>query len=79
MVAGRMQWAVMTLPPGAACLLANTYSLMSGLKFGWSKRRTTKAERDDYGYFLDVLEMNAGRGGLPARMRHLWRSWMGRG
>ena len=39
-IAGRMQRAVMTMPPGAGCLLHNTYVLMSGLKFGWNKRRT---------------------------------------
>ena len=60
--AGRMQRAIMTMPPGAACLAANTYVLMSGLKFGWSKRRTTKAERDDYRFFFDVLELNCGSG-----------------
>ena len=61
-IAGRMQRAVMTMPPGAACLLANTYALMSGLKFGWSKRRTSSAERADYRFFFDVLEANVGSG-----------------
>lgn len=61
-MAGRMQRAVMTMAPGASCLLANTYLLMSHLKFGWAKRRTTKAERDDYRFFFDVLDMNMGTG-----------------
>ena len=30
-VAGRMQRAVMTMPPGAACFMASMYSLMRGL------------------------------------------------
>ena len=54
--------AAMTMPPGAACLLANTYLLMANLKFGHQKRRTSKAERDDYRFFFDVLEMNMGTG-----------------
>ena len=61
-IAGRMQRAVMTMPPGAACLLANTYSLMAGLTLPWHKRRTTLAERRDFRFFHDVLKLNMGQG-----------------
>ena len=61
-MAGRMQRAVMTLPPGAACLLTNTFAMMAGLKFGWHQKRTTRAERSDYKFFHDVLQLNLGCG-----------------
>ena len=61
-VAGRMQRAVLTMPPGASCLLANIFLLMVGLSLAWQKRRTTRKERQDYKYFYDVLQANYGRG-----------------
>ena len=61
-VAGRMQRAVLTMPPGAQCLMANMFVLMQGLKLPWHKRRTTAAERQDYRFFHDVLSLNLGRG-----------------
>lgn len=61
-VAGRMQRAVMTMPPGAACLLANTFALMTKLTLGWQQRRTTRAERSDYRFFYDILSLNLGKG-----------------
>lgn len=61
-VAGKMQRAVLTLPPGAACLLANVFALMAGLTLPWQRRRTTQAERDDYALMRDLLRMNMGRG-----------------
>ena len=36
-VAGRLQRAVLTMPPGAACLLANLFFLMAGLSVAWHK------------------------------------------
>ena len=41
-VAGRMQRAIMTLPPGAACLLVGIFTLMAGLKLPWHLRRLNK-------------------------------------
>jgi len=61
-VAGRMQRAVLTMPPGASCLLANIFLLMVGLSVAWQKRRTTRRERQDYKFFYDVLRANYGRG-----------------
>ena len=61
-VAGVMQRAVMTMPPGASCLLANIFLLMVGLSVAWHRRRTTLQERRDYRYFHDVLNSNMGRG-----------------
>jgi hypothetical protein len=61
-VAGRMQRAVLTMPPGASCLLANIFLLMVGLSVAWQKRRTTRKERQDYRFFYDVLQANYGRG-----------------
>ena len=61
-LAGRMQRAVLTLPPGAACLLANTYAMMSGLNRPWQARRTTVEERGEFRFFADVLSLNLGQG-----------------
>ena len=61
-IAGKMQRAVMTFPPGAACLLVNCYLLMSGLTLPWQARRTTKAERLDYEFVHHLLRINMGRG-----------------
>ena len=61
-LAGKMQRAIMTLPPGAACLLVNCYRMMSGLSLQWHSRRTSKAERDDYKFVHDLLQLNMGKG-----------------
>lgn len=61
-LAGKMQRGIMTLPPGAACLLVNCYVLMSGLTLPWHRRRTTRAERLDYRFVHDLLLFNQGRG-----------------
>jgi hypothetical protein len=61
-LAGKMQRAIMTLPPGAACLLVNCYILMSGLSLPWHRRRTTRAERSDYRFVHDLLQLNQGKG-----------------
>ena len=46
----------------AGCLLANIFALMIGLSVAWQKRRTTRAERQDYRFFYDILTLNLGRG-----------------
>lgn len=61
-IAGRMQRAVHTLPPGAGCLLASVFTLMCGLRLGWQKRRTTREERSSYRFFYDMLMFNSGSG-----------------
>ena len=61
-VAGYMERAVKTMPPGAGCLLANVFLLMVGLSLAWQKRRTTRKEREDYRFFYDVLNSNLGKG-----------------
>lgn len=61
-LAGKMQRAIYTLPPGAACLLVHCYALMSGLTLGWQRRRTTRAERRDYLLVHDLLQLNMGKG-----------------
>ena len=61
-IAGRMQRAVLTMPPGAGCLLANMFCLFAGLVLPWHRRRTTAAERRNYRFFHDVLQLNLGRG-----------------
>jgi hypothetical protein len=60
--AGRLRRAIMSMPPGASCLLANIFALMIGLSVAWQKRRTTRAERQDYRFFYDILTLNLGRG-----------------
>lgn len=61
-MAGRMQWAVRTMPPGAGCLLANAYAMIKGLRLPWQQRRTTAKEREDYRFFHDILSLNLGQG-----------------
>ena len=59
---GKMLRAVMTLPPGAACLLVNVFAFTHGLKFGWQRRRTTKSLRNDFLEIYELMGMNLGRG-----------------
>ena len=61
-MAGRMQRAVMTLPPGAACFLHNLFALMRGLSVPWQRRRTSRALRSDFTALFDLLQANDGRG-----------------
>jgi hypothetical protein len=61
-IAGRMLRATMTMPPGARCLMSNMFTLMSGLSLPWHRRRTTRAERQDYHFLHQLLKMNTGRG-----------------
>ena len=61
-MAGRMQRAAYTMPPGAACLISGLFLLMAGLKLPWHNKRTTKAVRSDFRWFRDMLQANLGRG-----------------
>ena len=61
-LSGKMQRAILTFPPGAACLLVNCYALMSGLTLPWHRRRTTRAERMDFKFVHDLLQLNLGKG-----------------
>ena len=61
-LAGRMQRALMTLPPGAACFLASLFALMRGLSLPWHQRRVSRATRRDFSAIKDLLELNLGRG-----------------
>lgn len=61
-VAGRMQRAILTLPPGAGCLLAGIFALMVGLKLPWHRRRTTKGVRSDFTMLKHLLDLNLGQG-----------------
>ena len=61
-VAGKMQRAIMTFPPGAACLLVSAFTLMAGLKLPWHKRRTNRRARDDFALVRRLLGANMGRG-----------------
>ena len=60
-IAGRMHRAVLTLPPGAACLLASVWALRAGLLLPRARKRTTAAERADYALLASLLRMNLGR------------------
>ena len=60
--AGKMQRAIMTLPPGASCLLANLFALMRGLSLPWQQRRVTRANRGDFAALRELLELNLGKG-----------------
>ena len=61
-IAGKMQRAALTLPPGARCLIQCTYGMMSGLRLAWQRRRTTRLERLNFRIFGGLLEENHGRG-----------------
>ena len=61
-VAGRLQRAALTLPPGAACLLANLFSLMRGLARPQSRRRVSKLAKRDLKCASNLLDLNCGRG-----------------
>lgn len=61
-ISGRMQRAIKTLPPGAACLLANLFALMRGLSLPWQKRRSSAALRSDFATVAELLELNEGKG-----------------
>jgi len=60
--AGRMQRAVMTLPPGASCLLAGLFALMAGLKLPWHLRRLNRSVKGDLKWLHKLLSINMGRG-----------------
>lgn len=61
-LAGRVQRATMTMPPGAAVYLSNVLSLMAGLTLPWHKRRLTREAKRDIRLLVRVLEANMGRG-----------------
>lgn len=61
-LAGKVQRAILTLPPGAACLLVNCYRMMSGLTLPWHTRRTSRAEREDYRFVHGCLTYVEGKG-----------------
>ena len=60
--AGKLQRAIRTLPPGAACLLVNCYRMMCGLTLPWQRRRTSQVERSDYLFVHDLLKLNGAKG-----------------
>ena len=61
-LSGRLQRALMTMPPSAACLLTSIFALMRGLKLPWHRRRLTSAARKDLRTVISILESNHGRG-----------------
>ena len=61
-IAGKMQRGAMALPPGAQCFIAHCFSMMHGLLYGHQKRRTSRAERQDYLLFHDLLAFCKGKG-----------------
>ena len=61
-VAGKMQRAILTFPPGAACLLVSMFALMAGLKLPWHRRKVTAESRADMRWVRYLLQLNAGMG-----------------
>ena len=61
-VAGRLQRAVLTMPPGAACLLANLFGLMRGLLRPGARRRVSRGCADDLDVAAQLLALNGGAG-----------------
>ena len=62
MCAGKMQRLVLTLPPGAQCLCANMYTMVSGLKLPWQRKRLTKGCAADLVAMCKLSEENLGMG-----------------
>ena len=60
--AGRMQRAILTLPPGASCLLANVFTLMRGLLRPSARRRLSRACAGDFTLLAALLRLNQGLG-----------------
>jgi hypothetical protein len=61
-VGGRMQRAVLTLPPGSVCFLATLFAAMRGLKLPHHKRRVSKALQLDFAAIEALLGLNMGKG-----------------
>jgi len=61
-MAGRLQRAVLTLPPGSRCLLAPLYAAMSGLVRPWQRRKINTRLREDLRTILRMLTLNMGKG-----------------
>ena len=61
-IAGKMQRAIMTFPPGAACLLVSIFTLMAGLKLPWHCRRLPSHAKADLRWVRYLLLLNAGMG-----------------
>ena len=61
-IAGKMQRAALTLPPGAACLIQSVYGMICGLCLPWQRRRTSRLERRCYRTMAELLEAGHGRG-----------------
>ena len=59
---GRLQRAVLTLPPGASCLLVGLFTLMAGLTLPWHRRRVNKGFKEDMRWLHRLLSLNLGRG-----------------
>ena len=61
-IEGKAQRAIMTMPPGAACLCANMFAMARGLKLPWQRRRTNAAVRQDFEDLAELLQLNLGKG-----------------
>jgi hypothetical protein len=61
-LAGKVQRALLTFPPGARCLCFHFFALMAGLLLPWQKRRTTAEARFDARFIATMLQMSVGEG-----------------
>ena len=61
-LAGKLLRGILTLPPGASCLLANLWAFTRGLNSVGARRRTTKALVADLMDVKELLEANEGKG-----------------
>lgn len=59
---GKLLRGILTLPPGANCLLANLWAFTRGLNTPGARRRTTKALVADLMDVKDLLQANEGKG-----------------
>ena len=59
---GKAGRAVMTLPPGARCLLVSMFALTAGLVLPWHRRRLTRKAKQDLRVLIDLLRLAKGKG-----------------
>ena len=61
-LAGRMQRASLTFPPGSFCVFSSLFAFTRGLVLPWQKRRVPSGLRADVKWGAEMLRANLGRG-----------------
>ena len=61
-LAGKLQRAALTFPPGSECIFSSIYAFMRGLSLPWQKRRISRGLQADVAWGAAMLRANLGRG-----------------